>query len=380
MASVTIKNVRKFYTLNNLIIKDVNLEIKDREFVVIVGPSGCGKSTLLRTIAGLETINAGEIYIDNVLVNHLEPKERNIAMVFQSYALYPHMNVFKNISYALRISGVPKKEIISRVHKTAEMLQLTPYLDRKPSQLSGGQRQRVAMGRALIREPKVFLFDEPLSNLDAKLRVQTRIEIKKLHQNTGVTSVFVTHDQVEAMTLADKLVVMNQGNFEQVGTPIDIYEKPATLFVAGFIGSPPMNLIKGILEKPQQIRFETDFVLKLPKPFTDKSYLGKEIVLGMRAEEFVLSNKSQANFFIHLDLIEELGNEKIICGTFVNPKNKKTMYSHHYEQTPQNVYASFPNKLKELQIIKENNLKMIPLKINFKNLHFFDPTSQKRID
>jgi sn-glycerol 3-phosphate transport system ATP-binding protein len=246
MASITLNNVIKRYGKGpaaNQVIHGINGEIKDGEFVVIVGPSGCGKSTLLRMVAGLEEISGGEISIGNRVVNDLEPAERDIAMVFQNYALYPHMSVFDNMAYGLKIAKVPVAEIEQRVAKAAKMLELEPYLKRKPRELSGGQRQRVAMGRAIVREPQVFLFDEPLSNLDAKLRASTRIEIQKLHRELGITSLFVTHDQIEAMTLGQRLMVLNGGHVEQFGTPEEVYHTPASTFVASFIGSPPMNLI-----------------------------------------------------------------------------------------------------------------------------------------
>jgi sn-glycerol 3-phosphate transport system ATP-binding protein len=246
MASITLSNVIKRYGKGpaaNQVIHGINGEIKDGEFVVIVGPSGCGKSTLLRMVAGLEDISGGEISIGNRVVNDLEPAERDIAMVFQNYALYPHMSVFDNMAYGLKIAKVPPAEIEQRVAKAAKMLELEPYLKRKPRELSGGQRQRVAMGRAIVRQPQVFLFDEPLSNLDAKLRASTRIEIQKLHRELGITSLFVTHDQIEAMTLGQRLMVLNGGHVEQFGTPEEVYHTPASTFVASFIGSPPMNLI-----------------------------------------------------------------------------------------------------------------------------------------
>ncbi|MBC7598658.1 MAG: sn-glycerol-3-phosphate ABC transporter ATP-binding protein UgpC, partial [Polaromonas sp.] len=247
MASIQLHNVVKKYGKGKQelqVIHGVSAEIADREFVVIVGPSGCGKSTLLRMVAGLEEISAGEISIGGRVVNELEPAERDIAMVFQNYALYPHMSVFDNMAYGLKIRKMPIAEIKQRVDKAAGILELGHLLDRKPRQLSGGQRQRVAMGRAIVRQPQVFLFDEPLSNLDAKLRVQTRLEIQKLHRELGITSLFVTHDQVEAMTLAQRMIVMNAGRMEQFGTPEEVYNRPATTFVASFMGSPPMNLLK----------------------------------------------------------------------------------------------------------------------------------------
>ncbi len=247
MASVELKQVRKAYGALE-VIHGVSLSIEDGQFIALVGPSGCGKSTLLRMIAGLEEISGGDIIIDNTVVNELTPRERNIAMVFQSYALYPHMTVAENMGFNLRLSGTPKQVIAERVNEAARMLDLVPLLDRKPAQLSGGQRQRVAMGRAIVRNPAVFLFDEPLSNLDAKLRVQMRSEIKRLHQKVGTTSIYVTHDQIEAMTLADRIVVLNQGRVEQEGTPMELYKKPANLFVAAFIGSPAMNLIDGTVD------------------------------------------------------------------------------------------------------------------------------------
>ncbi len=242
MASVVLENLRKSYGATE-IIHGVDIVIEDGEFIVIVGPSGCGKSTLLRMIAGLEAVTGGHISIDGRQVEKLEPRDRNIAMVFQNYALYPHMTVYQNMAYGLRMRNTPRAEIDERVRKAAGILEITPYLDRRPKNLSGGQRQRVAMGRAIVRDPAVFLFDEPLSNLDAKLRVQMRLEIKSLQQSLGTTSIYVTHDQVEAMTLADRLIVMQSGRAEQIGRPMDLYDDPATSFVAGFIGSPPMNLL-----------------------------------------------------------------------------------------------------------------------------------------
>jgi sn-glycerol 3-phosphate transport system ATP-binding protein len=247
MAAISLRNVVKRYGTGKQaveVIHGINAEITDREFIVIVGPSGCGKSTLLRMVAGLEEISGGEIAIGNRVVNQLEPAERDIAMVFQNYALYPHMSVFDNMAYGLKIRKLPVAEIKARVDKAAGILELGHLLERKPRQLSGGQRQRVAMGRAIVRQPQVFLFDEPLSNLDAKLRAQTRLEIQKLHRELGITSLFVTHDQVEAMTLAERMIVMNAGNMEQFGTPEEVYHRPASTFVASFIGSPPMNLLK----------------------------------------------------------------------------------------------------------------------------------------
>lgn len=246
MATVSLKNIKKSFGKTD-VIHGVDIDIQDGEFIVIVGPSGCGKSTLLRMVAGLETVTSGAVEIDGKVVNDLEPMDRDIAMVFQNYALYPHMSVFDNMAYGLKIAGTPKPEIAERVATAAKLLQLEPYLKRRPKELSGGQRQRVAMGRAIVRKPSVFLFDEPLSNLDAKLRVQMRLEIKQLQRRLGVTSLYVTHDQVEAMTLADRMIVMNGGVADQIGAPLEVYANPATEFVAGFIGSPPTNFMKADL-------------------------------------------------------------------------------------------------------------------------------------
>ena len=246
MATVTLSDIRKSFGRTE-VIHGVDIDVADGEFIVIVGPSGCGKSTLLRMVAGLETVTAGEVRIDGQRVNEKEPMDRDIAMVFQNYALYPHMSVFDNMAYGLKIAGTPRDEIAERVATAAKLLQLEPYLTRKPRELSGGQRQRVAMGRAIVRKPAVFLFDEPLSNLDAKLRVQMRLEIKQLQRELGVTALYVTHDQVEAMTLADRMIVMNAGRADQIGAPLEVYANPATSFVAGFIGSPPTNFLKASL-------------------------------------------------------------------------------------------------------------------------------------
>ncbi|KFC69739.1 SN-glycerol-3-phosphate transport ATP-binding protein UgpC [Devosia sp. LC5] len=287
MASIDISGVKKVYAGGVTAIHDLDLAIPDGELVVLVGPSGCGKSTLLRMIAGLEAISEGTISIDGIVVNAKEPAERDIAMVFQNYALYPHMTVRGNLEYGLKNRGTPRDEIDRRVTEAARILEIEPFLDRRPRQLSGGQRQRVAMGRAIVRQPKAFLFDEPLSNLDAKLRGQMRIEIKRLQRNLATTSVYVTHDQLEAMTLADRLVVMNAGRIEQVGAPIALYERPATLFVAGFIGSPPMNLIdvdylrdKGALTLPEG----TDLVGIRPDTIQLAAPEGPHVVLSAIVE------------------------------------------------------------------------------------------------
>ncbi len=309
MAGISLRNLVKRYgsgTGANQVIHGVNAEISDGEFIVIVGPSGCGKSTLLRMVAGLEEVSEGEIAIGGRVVNQLEPAERDIAMVFQNYALYPHMTVYENMAYGLKIAKVPKPEIEQRVQKAARILELSTLLDRKPKQLSGGQRQRVAMGRAIVRQPQVFLFDEPLSNLDAKLRAQTRLEIQKLHAELGVTSLFVTHDQVEAMTLAQRMIVMNGGRMEQFGTPEEVYTRPATTFVAGFIGSPPMNLLHG---RADGTSFGlTGQTLDLPAPAPRAGAL----ILGVRPEHARLS--SQGTWALKVEMIEMLGAERLVYG------------------------------------------------------------------
>ena len=287
MAKITLENVSKFYG-NVEAVKKINLEIKDKEFLVLVGPSGCGKSSSLRMIAGLEEIDEGIIKIGDQTVNELEPRERNVSMVFQNYALYPHMTVEENLGFSLKIAGQEKKEIEERVKEAAEILDITEFLQRKPSQLSGGQRQRVAMGRAIVRRPDVFLFDEPLSNLDAKLRNQMRTEIKRLHQKVSTTIVYVTHDQVEAMTLADRIVIMKDGIIEQIGSPLDLFERPATKFVATFIGSPSMNMISAtIVDENNQLTMRTDDGIFVPVPNDKKNSVknGQKISFGFRAED-----------------------------------------------------------------------------------------------
>jgi sn-glycerol 3-phosphate transport system ATP-binding protein len=309
MASVTLRNVRKTYAGGFEAIKGIDFEVGDGQFCVLVGPSGCGKSTLLRMVAGLETITSGEIDIGGRIVNTIEPAERDIAMVFQNYALYPHMTVYNNMAYGLRNRGMPKPEIDTRVQEAARILELGAMLERKPRQLSGGQRQRVAMGRAIVRQPKVFLFDEPLSNLDAKLRIAMRVEIRKLQRRLNTTSIYVTHDQLEAMTLADILVVMNGGQVEQIGNPLDIYQRPATTFVASFIGAPPMNLMP----------LRTD---EIRSQFSGGSSTASEAgILGIRPEDFAISGEPVAGG-IALDLnvvaIERVGAETFIYGARQN--------------------------------------------------------------
>lgn len=309
MAEINIRKVGKTYG-KTTIMDGVSLDIHNGEFVVILGPSGCGKSTLLRMIAGLEEITSGDIAIGGQVVNALEPRERGCAMVFQNYALYPHMSVSENIGYALKVSGMPKAERLAKIEVTAKSVGLTEFLDRKPGQLSGGQRQRVAMARAIIREPKVFLFDEPLSNLDAKLRVQMRHEIRRIHETVKATSVFVTHDQHEGMTLADRLVIMNKGTIEQIGTPEDIYERPSSTYVASFIGSPSMNLLPGrasgdrrqvVLDDGQHIALSTAL----------RPTAGQLVQIGLRPEKLTVAQGGQAQLKAHFSFFEELGAGRV---------------------------------------------------------------------
>ncbi|NJM84160.1 MAG: sn-glycerol-3-phosphate ABC transporter ATP-binding protein UgpC [Tabrizicola sp.] len=309
MAEILIRDVAKTFG-KTTIMQGVSLSILKGEFVVILGPSGCGKSTLLRLIAGLEEISSGEISIAGRVVNQLEPRERGCAMVFQNYALYPHMTVAENIGYALKVAGTPKAERNARVAATAKSVGLSDFLDRKPGQLSGGQRQRVAMARAIIREPKVFLFDEPLSNLDAKLRVQMRHEIRRIHNRIKATSVFVTHDQHEGMTLADRLVVMNKGTIEQVGTPQEIYDHPASLYVAGFIGSPAMNFLPGQLSAARRgVLLENGSLVPLAQ-MPDLAD-GHMVQIGVRPEHTTLAARGSGTIEVRVDMIEELGSGRL---------------------------------------------------------------------
>jgi multiple sugar transport system ATP-binding protein len=305
MASVAIRDVRKAFGATG-VIHGVDVSIHDGEFVVLVGPSGCGKSTLLRMIAGLENITSGEIRIGERVVNNLPPKERDVAMVFQNYALYPHMTVAANMAFSMKLRGAPKTEIDARVKRAADILGLGPYLERYPRQLSGGQRQRVAMGRAIVRDPQVFLFDEPLSNLDAKLRVQMRTEIKELHQRLKTTTVYVTHDQIEAMTMADKIVVMHDGLVEQIGAPLELYDKPDNLFVAGFIGSPAMNFIKGVVRTNGKLEFEGAGGVRLPLAAAPAGSDGRAVVYGVRPEYFLLADDGAEAV---IQVIEPTGSE-----------------------------------------------------------------------
>ena len=357
MAAIQLRQVFKSYGKTQ-VIHGVDCEVADGEFIVIVGPSGCGKSTLLRMIAGLETISSGDIVIGDNIVNTLEPADRDIAMVFQNYALYPHMSVYDNMAYGLRNRGVPKADIDSRVRKAAEMLELKELLQRKPRQLSGGQRQRVAMGRAIVRQPSVFLFDEPLSNLDAKLRVQMRIELKRLHDELNITSIYVTHDQVEAMTLGHRLLVMNAGLVEQIGRPLDVYQTPQTTFVAGFIGSPSMNIFTAkfaadghSLELPGGDRLATNGFAGSP---------GQAVTLGIRPEHIQRAQNPHNAARLQVDLVEELGADTLVHGHFIQ------------DQAPLTVRMAGGHDLRSGDLL--------PLSVAPEHLHLFDQNSGQRLN
>ncbi|HZW38772.1 MAG TPA: sn-glycerol-3-phosphate ABC transporter ATP-binding protein UgpC [Ignavibacteriaceae bacterium] len=361
MAQVVLKNIGKVYDNNNFAVKDVNIEVKDKEFVVLVGPSGCGKSTTLRMIAGLEEITEGELYIDNRLVNDVSPKDRDIAMVFQNYALYPHMSVYENMAFGLKLRKIPKDEIKTRVSQAASVLGLNNYLDRKPKALSGGERQRVAVGRAIVRQPKVFLFDEPLSNLDAKLRVQMRTEISKLHKKLQATMIYVTHDQTEAMTMGDRIVVMKDGFVQQVDTPLHLYNNPNNKFVAGFIGSPAMNFIKGTIKNNY---FESgSFKIKLEQKNinTLKNHVNKEVWLGIRPEDIHESNNSSSlNSYeveVRLEVVEPMGNEIFM---YFNIENNQFIARVSAREVPE----ALSNKV---------------LKFDLNKLYFFDSETELAI-
>lgn len=316
MASLRFEGVKKTYPNGTVVIHGIDVDVKDGEFVVIVGPSGCGKSTLMRMVAGLESVTAGQVLIDGKVVNDLEPAERDIAMVFQNYALYPHMSVFDNMAYGLKIRKFSKDEIKQRVNAAAAILELGALLGRRPGQLSGGQRQRVAMGRAIVREPKVFLFDEPLSNLDAKLRVQMRLEIQKLHRRLKTTSLYVTHDQIEAMTLAERMIVMNQGMPEQIGTPAEVFEKPASVFVATFIGSPPMNLLPVQVDEQGQIKQDNGQPVQFGPEMVPAAVRGRKVFLGIRPEHIKLHVPGVTT---QVEMVEILGSEQLLhlgCGDY----------------------------------------------------------------
>ena len=362
MSNVSLRNVRKTYPGGFEAIKGIDFEIADGQFCVLVGPSGCGKSTLLRMVAGLETISSGEIDIGGRVVNQVEPADRDIAMVFQNYALYPHMSVYNNMAYGLRNRGMKEPEIDTRVREAAKILEIGAMLERKPRQLSGGQRQRVAMGRAIVRQPKVFLFDEPLSNLDAKLRVAMRVEIRKLQRRLKTTSIYVTHDQLEAMTLADILVVMNGGQIEQIGNPLDIYRKPATTFVASFIGAPPMNLMP----------LRSD---ELKSQLAGDSRITEAGILGLRPEDFAISNEPVAGgvaLGLTVEAIERVGAETFVYGTRQN--ETQAVAANPGELPPGEVIVRIPGAV--APAIGERIKAVAPRQ----NLHLFSADGRQRID
>ena len=365
MAELSLQHVDKIYDNNVQAVFDFNLEVKDKEFIVFVGPSGCGKSTTLRMIAGLEEISAGDFYIDGKRMNDVEPKDRDIAMVFQSYALYPHMSVYENMAFGLKLRKYSKEEIDKRVHEAARILEIEPYLDRKPKALSGGQRQRVALGRAIVRNAKVFLMDEPLSNLDAKLRVQMRSEIIQLHERIGATTIYVTHDQTEAMTMADRIVVMKDGVVQQFDTPSNLYNHPCNMFVAGFIGTPQMNFIDAtiITCSGELCALVDDITVPLPLRMQEnenvKKYVGKPIVYGIRCEDmhinssYALENK-QNEITLKADLAEMMGSEVYI-------------------------YSSINDKEIIAKVRSDTNISSgdsVKLYIDTEKVHLFDPESE----
>lgn len=364
MAGLKLKNISKIYDGNVTAVRDFNLDIEDKEFVVFVGPSGCGKSTTLRMIAGLEDISKGELLIDGKLMNDAEPKDRDIAMVFQNYALYPQMTVRDNMSYALRLAKEPIEEINKKVDEAAKILNIEEYLDRKPKALSGGQRQRVALGRAIVRNPKVFLMDEPLSNLDAKLRVQMRAEITKLHERLGTTFIYVTHDQTEAMTMGDKIVIMNKGEIQQADTPSNVYFNPSNLFVAGFIGSPQMNFLDAKVVKKEGSYFVEALGQTMPissiegEIIENKGYLDRVIVLGIRPEHIYDSLRpTKIKFSGKVTFLEALGSEKFV----------------YLDVLGSEVLA----KLNTDNVIKKNDI--IELYIDETKLHYFDKETELNI-
>ena len=365
MASVRLKNVVKVFDKNVTAVNNVNIDIEDKEFMVLVGPSGCGKSTTLRMIAGLEEITEGEINIGDKLVNDTPPKDRDIAMVFQNYALYPHMTVYQNMAFGLKLRKFPKKEIEKRVDEAAEILEIKELLNRKPKALSGGQRQRVAVGRAIVRKPKVFLFDEPLSNLDAKLRVQMRTEISKLHNRLETTMIYVTHDQMEAMTMGNRIVVMKDGSVQQIDSPLNLYNSPVNKFVAGFIGSPAMNFFTGTIKNNNGLVFDEGKIqLKIPTEYQKKlsAYINKKVSIGIRPEDISETNfshgiKNPAKAQSFLEVVEPMGNEYFI-----------------YLNTGFNQFVARTGQHKE-QAVGES----IDIVFKMENAHFFDMETEKKI-
>ncbi len=379
MAEVRFEHVYKRYGNNAPVISDLNLHVRDHEFLVLVGPSGCGKSTALRMIAGLEEITEGELYIADRRVNDVAPKDRDIAMVFQNYALYPHMNVYEYLAFSLKLRHTPKTEIDERVRKAAGMLDISDYLQRKPKELSGGQRQRVALGRALVREPRVFLMDEPLSNLDAKLRVQTRAELARVHQQIQVTTVYVTHDQVEAMTMGDRIAVLNAGIIQQLGTPQELYDTPANLFVASFIGSPAMNFFKATLVRGTDtaaVRV-TDGGQEWTLPLQGESLAraaghatadGRPVIIGIRPEDFHMANGDggAATLAGEVDVAEHLGNEQLV---YLKLPGSVAVEAVETQSSTARLPASMVVHPRE----------RLTLAVDTSKLHLFDPASTNRL-
>ena len=375
MASLSLKNICKVYSNGFVAVKDFNLEIDDKEFIIFVGPSGCGKSTTLRMVAGLEEITSGQLLIDDEVMNDVAPKDRNIAMVFQSYALYPHMNVRDNMAFGLKLRKIPKEEIEKRVNEAAAILGLEPYLNRRPKALSGGQRQRVSVGRAIVRNPKVFLLDEPLSNLDAKLRVQMRAELIKLHESLGTTTIYVTHDQIEAMTMANRIVVMKDGWVQQIGAPKDIYDNPANVFVGGFIGTPPMNFINGrvgedgIFECGNQ-KFG---VVRLAVPekqlalLKEKNFIEKDIILGIRPEAVFDSEEDMEKY------PQWVVERKVDVSELLGAESQITVKLPGTDRAGQSLTAKVPAR------VDVHMGDTIRLALNMNKCHFFDPETQVRI-
>lgn len=365
MGGIILKDIGKIYRGGVEAVSNFNLEIKDKEFIVFVGPSGCGKSTVLRMIAGLEEITSGELYIDGEMVNYVEPKDRDIAMVFQNYALYPHMTVYKNLAFALSLRKMPKNEIDKRVRETAKILQIEKLLSRKPKALSGGQRQRVALGRAMVRNPKAFLLDEPLSNLDAKLRASTRTEITKLHKDLETTFIYVTHDQTEAMTMADRIVVMKDGRIHQVGSPQELYNNPINMFVAGFIGTPQMNFIEARLLRDESNYFlridDIDFPLPEDRYSREilEEYLDKEIVVGVRSEDVVEIDDNRQGLDAKIEVAEHMGSEIFV---YIDYKSNK-------------IIAKFDSDSNDS--INDRNRIKVAFKMN--KIHLFDKETEKNI-
>jgi len=373
LATLSLRNIDKIYPNGVQAVYDFNLDIADKEFIVFVGPSGCGKSTTLRMIAGLEEISSGELYINDKLMNDVNPKDRNIAMVFQNYALYPHMSVYDNMAFGLQIQKKDKKEIEEKVKRAAEMLELLPYLDRKPAALSGGQRQRVALGRAIVRQADIFLMDEPLSNLDAKLRSQMRTEISRIHDSLNTTTIYVTHDQTEAMSMASRIVVMKDGYIQQIGSPEEIYDYPENVFVANFIGSPPMNFFKGEIDQGKLIVGNDSIDLSEKNKNALKTFkdLDKDLIIGIRPEAFSLNDLDGRENYIKAQIvnIEMLGDETIIYA-----EDKKSSVTIE-EDGDNKIAVKVSGKFKDRNVGDS-----IKLFVNFNDIHLFDSKTQKRIN